>query len=39
MEHYDETSNERKKKSNKPKEKKKDEALKLDEKMKKPLKC
>ena len=41
VEHYDETSDDRKKKSDKPKEKKKDDALKLDDKskMKKTLKC
>jgi len=41
VEHYDETSDEKKKKFDKPKEKKKDDASKLDEKtkMKKPLKC
>ena len=39
MAHYDETSDERKRKSNKPKEKKKDEASNSDEKTKKPLKC
>jgi len=41
VEHYDETSNEKKKKSNKPKEKKKDDASKSDDssKMNKALKC
>lgn len=39
VEHYDETSDERKKKSDKPKEKRKDEASKSDEKTKKPPKC
>ena len=41
VEHYDETSDDRKKKSDKSKEKKKDDALKSDDnlKMKKALKC
>ena len=41
MEHYDEISDDRKKKSNKPKEKKKDDASKSNDKvkMKKALKC
>ena len=41
MEHYDETYDDRKKKSNKPKEKKKDDASKSDDssKTKKVLKC
>ena len=41
MEHYDETSDDRKKNSDKPKEKKKDDASKSNDnsKMKKALKC
>ena len=41
VEHYDETSDDRKKKSDKPKDKKKDDALNLDDdsKTKKALKC